>query len=168
MRQDDDEPALRKLVEELSLGGRVRFVGPVPFAELFARLHGATALVQPSVEAADGDCEGAPMVLMHAQAGGVPCITTRHSGNPEVLPPGGQRFVVPERDPVALAGAMAEMAALTAAERSALQDEGREWIRRHYNLEQTAGDYAELYEELLRTGGCHDGLLNAARLRSAG
>ena len=27
------------------------------------------------------------MVLMHAQAGGVPCVTTRHAGNPEVLPP---------------------------------------------------------------------------------
>jgi glycosyltransferase involved in cell wall biosynthesis len=143
------EPALRQLVDDLGIGDRVRFAGSIPFSGLFDRLHGATALVQPSVVAADGDSEGAPMVLMHAQAAGVPCITTAHAGNPEVLPPQSQAYVVPERDPAALARAMASMIAIGDSARAALQEAGRAWIARYYDLRQTAGSYGELYRELI-------------------
>lgn len=143
------EPALRQLADNLGIRGQVHFVGSVPFSELFHRLHGATALVQPSVAAADGDSEGAPMVLMHAQAAGVPCITTAHAGNPEVLPPEAQGFVVPERDPAALAGAMAAMIGLAGPGRAALQEQGRAWIASRYDLRQTSKGYGDLYRELL-------------------
>jgi glycosyltransferase involved in cell wall biosynthesis len=147
------EGALRELVVELGLSPRVTFAGPVPFHQLFERLRGATALVQPSVVAADGDSEGAPMVLMHAQASGVPCVTTAHTGNPEVLPPEGQRFVVPERDADALARAMLEMATLDARQRSALQAAGRAWIEREFDLLETVRSYDALYRELLGRAG---------------
>lgn len=143
------EAALRQLADDLRSWERVHFVGSVPFSELFDRLHGATALVQPSVVAADGDSEGAPMVLMHAQAAGVPCITTAHAGNPEVLPPEAQGLVVPERDPAALARAMAAMIGLAESDRAALQGKGLAWIARHYDLRQTAKGYGDLYRELL-------------------
>ena len=139
----------------------VDFVGRVPFHALFDRLHGATALVQPSVVAADGDSEGAPMVLMHAQAAGVPCITTAHAGNPEVLPPTGQRFVVPERDAGALADALCGMIALSGTDRRALQDAGRAWIESRYSMRETVGGYEALYHAL--TGGPSGG--NAAEGR---
>ena len=144
------EGELRERVTELSLGERVRFLGTLPFHELFDHLRGAAALVQPSVVAADGDSEGAPMVLMHAQASGVPCVTTAHSGNPEVLPPEGSRFVVPERDPDALARAMGEIANLGDVQRRELQAAGRAWIERHFDLAQTASGYDALYGELTR------------------
>jgi glycosyltransferase involved in cell wall biosynthesis len=83
------ESALRGQVKALGLMDAISFPGVVPIDQLPAAMRGATALVLPSVTAPDGDCEGAPMVLMHAQAVGLPCITTWHSGNPEVLP-GGQ------------------------------------------------------------------------------
>jgi colanic acid/amylovoran biosynthesis glycosyltransferase len=143
------ETPLRQLVDDLRIWDRVRFVGAVPFSELFDRLRGATALVQPSVVAADGDSEGAPMVLMHAQAAGVPCITTAHAGNPEVLPPEARGFVVPERDPAALARAMASMIGLGESARAALQETGRAWIAMHYDLRQTSKGYGDLYRELL-------------------
>jgi len=143
------EPELRQLADDLGLRDRIRFVGSVLFSELFDRLRGATALVQPSVVAADGDSEGAPMVLMHAQAAGVPCITTAHAGNPEVLPPEARGFVVPERDPAALAQAMSAMIGLSGSARASLQARGLAWIARHYDLRQTSGGYSDLYRELL-------------------
>jgi glycosyltransferase involved in cell wall biosynthesis len=146
------EPALRELCNELRITRQVRFVGAVPFSQLFDRLHGATALVQPSVVAADGDSEGAPMVLVHAQAVGVPCITTAHSGNPQVLPPGARGFVVPERDPQALALAMAEMIELSESARMDLQQRGRAWIESCYDLSQTTASYGALYRELIAAG----------------
>jgi colanic acid/amylovoran biosynthesis glycosyltransferase len=144
------EPMLRQLVAELGLGARVRFLGTLPFHQLFDRLRGAAALVQPSVVAADGDAEGAPMVLMTAQASGVPVVTTAHSGNPEVLPPAAQRFVVPERDGDALARAMRDSATLAETERAALQAAGRAWIEDHFNLEATAAAYDAVYREVAR------------------
>jgi colanic acid/amylovoran biosynthesis glycosyltransferase len=143
------EPALRELCNEIRIGDQVRFAGAVPFAQLFERLRVATALVQPSVVAADGDSEGAPMVLIHAQAAGVPCITTAHSGNPEVLPPEARSFVVPERNPQALARAMAEMINLSETARMNLQRQGRAWIESRYDLRQTSGGYWALYHELI-------------------
>lgn len=143
------EAELRRLVSELSLGERVRFFGTRPFHELFERMRGAAALAQPSVVASDGDSEGAPMVLMHAQAAGVPCVTTAHSGNPEVLPPEGQRFVVPERDPEALARAMRDIARLAPDQRRSLQTAGRAWIERHYDINQTVAGYDAVYREAI-------------------
>lgn len=143
------EAELRRLVSELSLGERVRFLGTRPFHELFERMRGAAALVQPSVVASDGDSEGAPMVLMHAQAAGVPCVTTAHSGNPEVLPPEGQGFVVPERDPEALARAMRDIAGLAPDQRRSLQTAGRAWIERHYDINQTVEGYDAVYREAI-------------------
>jgi glycosyltransferase involved in cell wall biosynthesis len=89
------------------------------------------------------------MVLMSAQAVGVPCITTRHSGNPETIPPEGQPFVVPERDPGALAAAMRAMVDLPPAARTSLQLAGRKWIEQHFNLDRTIDRYDALYRELI-------------------
>jgi len=142
------EDDIRRSVVGMHLEDRVRMPGRVPFDRLLKVISGATALVQPSVTAADGDTEGAPMVLMHAQAIGVPCITTAHAGNPEVIPPEGRRFVVPERNIDALATAMEEMAALDAAQRRSLQTAGRRWIEEHYDMRRTIDACDSLYREI--------------------
>jgi glycosyltransferase involved in cell wall biosynthesis len=144
-----NEPDLRQRVASLSLDRKVNFLGIIPFAKLFDHLRGCTALVQPSVTACDGDAEGAPMVLMSAQAVGVPCITTRHSGNPQTIPPEAQDFVVPERSPAALAAAMRAMAHLPPATRASFQLVGRKWIEEHFNLDCTIDRYDALYHELI-------------------
>jgi glycosyltransferase involved in cell wall biosynthesis len=143
------EMELRQLTRDLDLQDRVHFAGAVPFAQLFDYLRQATALVQPSVTARDGDAEGAPMVLMHAQAAGTPCITTSHEGNPEVLPPQAHPWIVPERDAGALAIAMNQMMRLSPPARLALQNAGRQWIQRHYDLARTVAAYDALYREIL-------------------
>lgn len=152
------EADLRQSVAALGLGDHVRFLGALPFRQLFERLHGAAALVQPSVVASDGDSEGAPMVLMHAQAAGTPCVTTAHSGNPEVLPPEAQRFVVPERDAEALARAMREMAMLSPAQRQSLQAAGRAWIERHYTLDGSVTSYDAIYRQLTQAAARPQGV----------
>ncbi len=147
-----NELSLREQVARLQISSAVNFVGMVPFAQIFDYLGDCSAVVQPSVTAPDGDAEGAPMVLMTAQASGVPCITTRHSGNPETIPPVGQRFVVPERDSIALAEAMKAMIEISPMDRRTLQADGRGWIVDRYNLEKTVSQYAALYREMISGG----------------
>ncbi|MGA7440427.1 MAG: glycosyltransferase [Luteibacter sp.] len=72
-----------------------------PFVQ--AALRSADVFALPSVTAADGDQEGIPVSLMEAMAAGVPCLSTLHSGIPELIDDGRTGWLVPERDADALA-----------------------------------------------------------------
>ena len=145
------EADLHEQVAAMDLDDRVQFRGYVKPEQLIDTLRHATAFVLPSAEAPDGDMEGMPLILMQAAAMGLPCITTRHAGNPEVIPPAGQRFVVPVHDPAALADAMAAMIRLDPGERETLQRAGRQWIEQRFDFEKTVTAYDDLYHELTAT-----------------
>lgn len=101
-----EEGACRRLAEELGLGGRVRFLGARSHPEVLQRLGTADLLLAPSRSAAN-DVEGAVNTVKEALAAGVPVVSTRHGGIPEVLHDGVHGRLVPERDPAALAGVLA-------------------------------------------------------------
>lgn len=74
-----------------------------------AALRGADVFALPSVTAADGDQEGIPVSLMEAMASGTPCLSTVHSGIPELIEDGRTGWLVPERDAGALADKLARI-----------------------------------------------------------
>ena len=69
----------------------------------FTRAH---VYIQPSVTAASGDQEGIPVSLMEAMACGLPVVTTRHSGIPELVIDGQTGLLTEERDADGLAAAI--------------------------------------------------------------
>jgi len=146
---------LQEQTRGLGLADRVTFYGEQQRAAFTQHARGCTALVVPSVVAPDGDEEGTPVVLMEAQALGLPVVTTRHAGNPEVLPPGSVAAVVPERDAAALAAAMCEAAEMTPSQRRARQDAGRSHIEEHFTLGKMVKELGYLYTSLIaeRRGG---------------
>jgi len=97
------QPSLERFVAERALGGRVFLRGRRDKAYVQAALASADVFALPSVTAADGDQEGIPVSLMEAMASGVPCLSTLHSGIPELIEHGRSGWLVPERDAVALA-----------------------------------------------------------------
>lgn len=101
---------LEARIERLGLQGVVELRGPVPHEEIPAVLAGATAMVLPSVTQDDGQMEGIPVALMEAMAAGVPVVSSRLSGIPELVRDGEGGLLVPERDPAALAAAMERIA----------------------------------------------------------
>lgn len=58
----------------------------------------ARAYVQHSLTALDGDMEGTPVAILEASAAGVPVISTRHAGIPDVVIDGKTGFLVDEHD----------------------------------------------------------------------
>ena len=72
-------------------------------------LNEAHLFVLASMEAADGDQEGAPVALMEAHAAGLPVVSTRHAGIPEVVLDGQSGHLVPEGDPGSLATAIRQL-----------------------------------------------------------
>lgn len=93
---------LESLVDDLDLMEYVKFVGNVTQDQAVELYHQSHFFILPSVIADNGDQEGIPVVLMEAQASGLPVISTYHSGIPEGVANGQSGFLVPERDVDAL------------------------------------------------------------------
>lgn len=127
--------------------GAVRFHGALLPAGVRAALEGMDAMLAPHVTAADGDEEGIPNVLKEAMALGLPVVTTRHSGIPELVTDGESGWLAAERDVAGLVrGVLALLAdggrwgRLTAAARAA--------VERGYDIDRLNDRLVSLYETL--------------------
>jgi colanic acid/amylovoran biosynthesis glycosyltransferase len=98
--------ALEALVRTLGLEGVVTLHGGKDSAFVRRLLDRAHLFVLASMEAPDGDQEGAPVALMEAHASGLPVVSTWHAGAPEVVLDGQSGLLVPENDAHALAEAV--------------------------------------------------------------
>ena len=94
------------LARELGLGDVVCFHGPRDSRYVRDRLAEAHLFMLPSMTAADGNEEGTPVSLVEAQACGLPVVSTRHGGIPEVVLDGRSGLLAPEGDAEPLARAL--------------------------------------------------------------
>lgn len=124
-------------------------VGSLEREEVRARMRDATVLVLPTT-ANNGAREAAGLVLLEAQACGVPVITYDSGGAPEMLDDGRTGFVVPDRDVTALADAIRQIMVLSDAERQRLGDAARDWVVANRSLAQSTKQLGELYADAAR------------------
>lgn len=96
--------------------------------------------------------EGMPIALLEAMANGRPAVVTAVGGNVEVVEDGETGFVVPPRDPQALAR---KICALIRDEglRRRFSEEARRAITERFSLEKMAAEYSTLYATILRAKG---------------
>jgi colanic acid/amylovoran biosynthesis glycosyltransferase len=98
--RDEVEHAIRAL----GLGSVVELRGLVPSAAMPDELRWADVLLHPAVS------EGFANAVLEAQATGVPVVCTDADGLPDNVVHGETVFVVPRRDPVAMAERLLELA----------------------------------------------------------
>ncbi len=94
------------IARDLGLAARVSFAGFVAHDQVASELAAADVFCHPSITAASGDKEGIPGTIVEAMATGLPIVTTRHAGIPEMVRDGEHGFVVRERDAPAIAQAL--------------------------------------------------------------
>lgn len=123
-----DRAEIRSHVAASAYTARVRFVDPVPHADVAAHIKGFDVLVLPSVSTPLWK-EQFGHVLVEAMACGVPVIGTRCGAIPEVI--GDAGIVVDEGDATALADAVARLIN-DAGERNRLIRAGRERVESRY------------------------------------
>jgi len=87
--------------------------------------------------------EGISLTILEAMAAGLPVIATRVGGTPEIVDESCGRLV-PSRDPDALAGTLAALAA-NAPLRQALGREARARVEQHFTLDRMVREYRDVY-----------------------
>jgi colanic acid/amylovoran biosynthesis glycosyltransferase len=145
---------LENLIAELNLQSRVKLLGAMDNLTVRKFFAAADIFMLASVTASNGDKEGTPVSIIEAQAFGLPVLSTRHSGIPEIVQDGKTGFLIEERD----ASALAERLSLLledSALRNAMGRMGREFTAQFFNAKHTTRRLADLYRALAneRLGG---------------
>ncbi|MFQ5590751.1 MAG: glycosyltransferase family 4 protein [Phycisphaerae bacterium] len=83
-----EEGRLRDEIKRLDLEGLVELLGPLSEDAVRDLLCRSTCFVLPCIQAKDGNIDALPTVLLEALACACPVVTTRLSGNPEIVEDG--------------------------------------------------------------------------------
>ena len=100
---------LMALVEASGLGPQVRFRGPLAHDQVPRWLRGLDLFVLACKKDRNGDTDGIPVVLMEAMLAGVPVISTRISGIPELIEDGRTGLLADPDNPGQLARRIARL-----------------------------------------------------------
>lgn len=104
------EAQLKAQVTELGLINQVTVTGKTLVQEkIIEFMHGGDVYVLPCVWAADDDVDGLPQMLMEAMACGLPAISTRLVGIPDLIHHEATGLLVEPNDAAALADAIVRL-----------------------------------------------------------
>jgi colanic acid/amylovoran biosynthesis glycosyltransferase len=145
-------PSLQSRIIELGLGSQVTLHGSRPHFEVLAAIRSASVFALACVQAANGDRDATPNVLLEAMATAIPVVSTRMSGIPEIVRDGVDGLLVPPGDAVALADAIERL-----ADDPALSDRirlsGRHAVITQFTIDRTVDGFLAA----LPTTGAHAG-----------
>ena len=138
---------------QLGLRARVNLTGkPILQEELPDFLAGGDVFAQPCVWSKDNDVDGTPRTLMEAMACGIPSVSTRLVGIPDIIEDGLSGLLVAPGEAAPLADALYRVLKDPAlADR--LAHGGREQILRKFQIDHCLEPLAELFRIYLGRGG---------------
>jgi phosphatidylinositol alpha-1,6-mannosyltransferase len=137
---------LQRLAERTGVPGSVHLTGPVPAAELAAHYAAADVFAMPCRTRRGGlDVEGLGIVYLEASAAGLPVIGGDSGGAPDAIDEGESGYVVPGRDPAALAARITGLLADPATAR-AMGEKGRAWVERDWSWDAAAARLRAIIE----------------------
>lgn len=136
---------------ERGVSSQVELTGALPHAAALRLMAGATIQVQHSVTDARGDQEGQPVSLAEAAGMGLPIVSTRHSGIPDVVLDGRTGFLIDEHDVAAMGERIARLA-LDPALRAEMGAAGRTHVARQFSLERETSRLIDILEQAARAG----------------
>jgi glycosyltransferase involved in cell wall biosynthesis len=147
-----ERAALEQLVGDLGLSGHIEFVGALPQTALPQAYRHCTALVFPSVVAADNDQEGLGLVLVEALGCECPVICSDLEATRDVVAHGVTGLHYPPGDHNALArqmlGVLDDPAGAAAMGRN-----GRNHVLSRFDWEAIAARYADLIDRIVDMPG---------------
>lgn len=133
---------LQRMSRSLGLQDLVEFPGAMAQTDVLGHMSEATLMVLPCVVTPQGQSDGIPNVLMESMAVGLPVVSTRISGIPELIKDGVNGRLVPTRDPGALADAVQTLIR-NPGQRQSFAEAGRRTVECDFNVRTEAGRLLE-------------------------
>lgn len=136
------------LIRTLKLQDAVLLPGIIDRAQFVEYLSKALAFVQHSITALNGDQEGTPVAILEASAAGLPVVSTKHAGIPDVIIEGETGFLVEEHDVDAMAEKMILFLRNKGLAKS-MGDKGKERIKTDFTLQRHLSVIDDLIERTI-------------------
>jgi colanic acid/amylovoran biosynthesis glycosyltransferase len=169
-RQGPGVEDVRRMVSSTPAAGKVFFIEGVEFARLHKFMRDYQVFIHPSCYSQSRDCEGgAPIVLLDAQATGMPVIATRHCDIPDEVVDGATGLLSAEGDVCGLTSSIQRFYNMDTAEYDRFATAAREHVMRRHDAEPCAAALEKVYGEVIegRRERCmrQRGPMGAARFR---
>ncbi len=140
----------RRAMEALAkqLGVSASFKGFLSSEGVKAELNAARVLCLPSITASNGDAEGMGIVLLEAQAKGVPVVTSARGGLGEGILDGQTGFGFMERDTKGLSEALTQLLSDDHLAES-MSAAGPVFIRKRFDIKECTRQLESYYDEIV-------------------
>ncbi len=149
-RQDKDLfHSIQQFINANDLSQHVTLLDFLPHRELPHFLRQFDVFFHPSRTAANGDCEGAPVVLLEAQSTGLPVIATIHSDIPMQVVNGETGLLAPERDPKSLATCLEAFYHKDNQAYQAMSRAAHAHVAEHFDVKNTVKKLQTLYKSIV-------------------
>lgn len=139
---NDEELIFQKA--QLGLENEVVFKKSMPFKEIITEIQQADILLLPSLE------EGIANVVLEAMALGTIVLSTNCGGIEEVITHGKNGFMVPVRNPEAIAENIKKIALLIEKERIEIRKKARTTIEKQHDFDENCTLMLDLYQSVLK------------------
>jgi colanic acid/amylovoran biosynthesis glycosyltransferase len=126
-------------VHQLEIVKEVEFLGKVPHNQIKQLMRESEIYIQYSIQ--EGFCNS----VLEAQASGMLCIVSDAEGLQENVLDGKTGWVVPKRNPQALAAKILEVLSLTEIEKQSIKESARLRVETEFNLEKQRNQFVEFY-----------------------
>ena len=131
------------LIDDLGLQDKVELTSKLPQANVFELMKGSDLFLLPSLE------EGIANVAVEAMALGTPVISTDCGGMQELITHDEEGWIVPVRDPQAMADQILEFSQMESCEISKIKKQARLKVEQQHTEEQMVEGMVRLYSRVV-------------------
>jgi colanic acid/amylovoran biosynthesis glycosyltransferase len=139
---------LEAQVKQLRLEDVVEFLGEASHEDVIREMQQSHMFALASTTTRDGNQEGIPNVLKEAMASGLPVVSTKHAGIPELVRDGKSGFLVPERDTAAMADSLLYLIQ-NPDQWNKISKEGRKTVKKAFNTQKQLEELEYIYNDVL-------------------
>jgi colanic acid/amylovoran biosynthesis glycosyltransferase len=138
---------IQEIVRQSHVQDKVTFLDWVDFDSVHAFMRDYHVFIHPSCYTETKDCEGgAPVVLLDAQATGMPVIATTHCDIPDEVIHGETGLLTPEKDVESLFRSIRYFYELDEDAYRVFCENARKHINRNFDCRQNAVQLKEIYD----------------------
>jgi len=148
--------SLQKIIRDSGIEDRIEFIDWIDFAKLHEFLKDFQVFIHPSKYSESGDSEGgAPIVLLDAQATGMPVLSTTHCDIPGEVINGVTGILVEENDVDGLAKGIKTFYEMDKAQYHSYCKNARKHVEDNFDAVKCAIGLKKIYDYVIKSKNMH-------------